>query len=79
MLIKWKSDSWTCATGHVGRGRINERQTHQGKVVTARPPERLVAQQRSSLMSDPLLAEQAPNQGGEAPLRRFFVPPGKMC
>jgi len=35
---------------------MNEREAHQGKVVTARPPTRLV-QVHSSLMCDPLPAE----------------------
>jgi len=44
--------NWACR-----QGRINERETHQGKVATTRPPKRL-AQLRSSLISDPLPAEQ---------------------
>jgi len=36
--------------------RINEREAHQGEVVTAKPPKRL-AQLRTSSMSDPLPAE----------------------
>jgi len=53
-LIKWKSDFWTYTTRHIDRagsslGRINEREANQGKVVTARPPTRLV-QVRSSLL-----------------------------
>jgi len=43
--------NWACR-----QGRINERETHQGKVPTTRHPKRL-AQLRSSLMSDPLPAE----------------------
>ena len=45
-------------TKHVNtrQGRINEREAHQGKVMTAGNPKRL-EQVRSSLMSHPLPAE----------------------